>query len=119
MKYLYLILLTSLIACSKEKTDPNAIEVSASAIIVENKYWALSIYSQKELNCTGTASVEWEVYNDQNAFMYKKSASIDFTFTNSHNSPYVKTAVQGTISMTGKFCKIKSISSTGGYKFKY
>jgi hypothetical protein len=119
MKYLYLILLTSVIACSKTKTDPNAIPLSMNAQVVENKWWAVSLYSQKEVNCTGTATVEWEVYNDQGAFLYTKSATIDFTFINSHNSPYVKTTVQGATSMTGKKGKIKSLTATGGYKFSY
>jgi len=119
MKYLYLILLTSVIACSKSKTDPNAIPLSVNAQVVENKWWAVSLYAQKEINCTGTTTVEWEVYNDQNALLYKRSATIDFAFINSHNSAYVKTAEQGAVSMTGKNGKIKSISATGGYKFSY
>lgn len=119
MKYLYLILLAGLISCSKPKTEPNGIPLSMNAEIVENKWWAISLVSDIPVTSTGTVSVQWDVYNSNGDFLYKRSATVSYEFVNDRHSTKVKSTEQGAVSMIVKNEKILSISGSGGYVFSY
>lgn len=119
MKYLILLVALAAFSCSKDKTDPNAIHLSMNADVVENKWWAISLVSAKDITSTGTVSVEWDVYNSNGDFLYKKSATVPYTFAASRHSVQEKSTVQGTSTMTAKNEKIISINGTGGYTFAY
>lgn len=118
MKILIPILLI-LVSCSKSKEDApaNAIKITVNANIVQNKYWSVSIYSDKPIISEGTAKVEWDVWSN-GQFMYKRSADITYKFDgNQLNSPDFVTTIQGAVSMSAKNGKIISMSGTGGYNF--
>lgn len=109
-----------LLSCSKSKEDAppaNAIKITVNAHIVNNKFWAVSIYSEKPIISEGTAKVEWDVWSN-GQFAYKRSADITFKFDgNQLNSPEFTTTIQGAVSMTAKNGKIISMSGTGGHSF--
>lgn len=109
-----------LLSCSKSKEDTpaNGIKITVNAKIVQNKYWSVSIFSDKPIVSEGTAKVEWDVWSN-GQFAYTRSADITFKFDgNQLNSPDFVTTVQGATSMTAKNGKIISMTGTGGYSFK-
>lgn len=122
MKYLYLIVLATLLSCSKSKSDtndPNAIPISVNAKVIDVKWWALSIQADRAITTTGTVTAEWDVYNDSDVFLYKKSGTVTFSFNNAMATSFEKSATQGALSMKAKNGKILSITASGNYKFKY
>lgn len=119
MKYLYLILLTALVSCSKPKTEKNGLGIWANAKVVDVKWWAINLNTGSNITSTGTFTAEWDVYNDQNVFMYKRSGTASYSFNNGMSTSFEKTATQGALSMTAKNIKILSITGSGGYTWKY
>lgn len=119
MKYLYLILLTALVSCSKPKTEKNGLEIWASAKVIDVKWWAINLNTSTPITSTGTFTAEWDVYNANNDFMYKRSGTASYSFNNTIYTSFEKTETQGALSMTAKNIKITSITGTGGYTFKY
>ncbi len=119
MKYLYLILLTALVSCSKPKVEKNGLEIWAQAKVVEVKWWAINLNTATPITSTGTFTAEWDVYNDQNVFLYKRSGTANYTFTDGIATSFEKTTEQGALSMTAKNIKITSITGSGGYTWKY
>lgn len=119
MKYLYLILAIGALSCSKDKPVKNGIEIWAGAKIVENKWWAVNVNSPINITSTGTVTAEWDVYNTNNDFLYKRSATVPYSFTGGLSTSFEKSIEQGSISMVAKNIKILSISGSGGYVFKY
>lgn len=117
---IFIPILFVLLSCSKSKEEipANAIKITVNAHIVNNKYWAVSIYSEKPIVSEGTAKVEWDVWSN-GQFAYKRSADITYKFDgNQLNSPEFTTTVQGAVSMSAKNGKIISMSGTGGYSFR-
>lgn len=120
MKIIYTLIAIVLFSCSKNKEEipANSVKVTAVAKVVNNRYWAVDLFTEKLIVSEGTAKVEWDVYSN-GQFMYKKSAEIAFKFDgNQLNSPTVITTIQGATSMDGRNENIVSMSGSGGYSFR-
>lgn len=119
MKYFLLILAIATISCSKDKTENNGTEIWASAKVIDVQWWALNLNTADPITSTGTFTAEWDVYNDAGAFLYKRSGTVTYSFNNSISTSFEKSATQGALSMEARNIKIKSITGSGGHKFKY
>jgi hypothetical protein len=91
MKYLIIITAIALASCSKTRQDYSTrTNIYATAQVINQRYWAVTLSAGASITSTGSADIEWDVYNSGGSFLYHRSATIAYTFNNSQSSNIVE-----------------------------